>query len=410
MSRRPGSNPAQDAQTIHQSFAVAFDYPVLFTRGAFDNANPALARVMDRRGERRRHRAAVFVDAGVASAHPGLLQQMREYFHARPGKMELAAPPQVVTGGEAAKSDWKAVREVMTTIGNCHLDRQSFVIAVGGGSCLDMLGFAASIIHRGLRLIRIPSTTLAQNDAGIGVKNGMDEHGQKNFVGTFAPPFAVINDLALLATLSQESWIAGVAEAFKVAIIKDAPFFEFLACHAGQLRIRDEQAMEHAVRRCAQLHLEHIATSGDPFEFGSARPLDFGHWAAHKLELMSRFTIGHGQAVAIGICLDAYGAMKRGLLREADFLRILEAIATTGLPTWSDLLARRDREGLLEILAGLEDFREHLGGVLTVTLPDGIGARVEVHHINPSDVEDAVEYLQYRHARQSKGDADADRA
>jgi 3-dehydroquinate synthetase len=106
----------------------------------------------------------------------------------------------------------------MWTLGNLHLDRQSFVIALGGGSVLDMIGFAVSIVHRGLRLVRLPTTTLAQSDAGVGVKTGMDEHGQKNFVGTFAPPFAVINDFELLKTLSFEHWIGGVDEALAVQV------------------------------------------------------------------------------------------------------------------------------------------------------------------------------------------------
>lgn len=284
----------------------------------------------------------------------------------------------------------------MTELGNLHLDRQSFVLAIGGGSMLDMMGFAASIVHRGLRLLRLPSTTLAQNDAGIGVKNGMDEHGQKNFVGTFAPPFGVINDLALLSTLCQEDWIAGAAEAFKVALIRDKAFFEFLEEQASQLRLRNESAMEQLVRRCARLHLDHIRTSGDPFEFGSARPLDFGHWAAHKLELMSGFTLSHGHAVAVGMSIDSLIAMRRSLLSEQEFLRIHEAIAATGLPTFHELLLLSDRDGRLEILQGLEDFREHLGGNLCVTLPNGIGKGIEVHQIDPSDVREAVEYLDYR--------------
>jgi 3-dehydroquinate synthase len=378
-----------------QKFTVSFEYPVCFTRHVMDPGNPLLAETIGRLGEDRRHRCVVYIDEGVDRAHPDLERHVREYFHDRPD-IALAAAPRVVPGGERAKTDWTCVRDIMTELGNLHLDRQSFVLAIGGGSMLDMLGFAASIVHRGLRLIRIPTTTLAQNDAGIGVKNGMDEHGQKNFVGTFAPPFAVINDSSFLGTLSRQHWIAGAAEAFKVALIRDAAFFDELEQLGPELRIGDEQAMQRVVRRCAEIHLEHIRTSGDPFEFGSARPLDFGHWAGHKLELISNFEVPHGQAVAIGICLDSFVAMKRGFLTEQEFLRILEAIASCNLPTFHPLLARRTRAGRLEILQGLEDFREHLGGLLTVTLPRGIGRGEEVHEIDPGAVADGVEYLRYR--------------
>ena len=376
-----------------QKFAVSFEYPVHFARGALAGDNPLLADTLDRLHESRRHRAAVFVDSGVAASHGQLMSDIREYFHSRPGKIELAGAPIVVPGGEAAKASWEPVREVMWTLGNLHLDRQSFVIAIGGGAMLDMVGFAASIVHRGLRMVRLPTTTLAQNDAGIGVKNGMNEHGQKNFVGTFAPPFAVINDSDFLATLSQRDWIGGAAEAFKVALIRDAGFFDFLCEHAAALRGRDAAAMETLVRRCAVLHLEHIRDGGDPFEFGSARPLDFGHWSAHKLELMSSHAMGHGQAVAVGLALDSYYAMSRKLISPADLERILRALLECGLPVWCEPLSQRDTAGQLVVLEGLDQFREHLGGLLCVTLPDGIGRGTEVHHVDYDVVEQGVEFL-----------------
>ena len=381
----------------HQRITVSFEYPVCFTRGVFAADNPLLASVMDRLGERRRHRAVAFVDAGLADAQPALIEHIKEYFHRRGDELELAGPPQVVPGGPAAKSNWQAVRDVMWTLGNLHLDRQSFVLAVGGGSMLDMVGFATSIVHRGLRLIRLPSTTLAQDDAGIGVKTGMDEHGQKNFVGTFAPPFAVINDFELLRTLPREHWLGGVAEAFKVAIIKDAEFFEFLCQAAPALRRRDETAMSETIRRCALLHLEHTRSSGDPFEFGSARPLDFGHWAAHRIEMLSGYALAHGQAVAIGIALDSHYAAARGLLGQDELERILAGLASAGLPLYHDCLTQRDGDGKLELLEGLEHFREHLGGRLTITLPEGIGHRREVHHMDAELIAQAVQRLRRRH-------------
>ncbi|MBN1422099.1 MAG: 3-dehydroquinate synthase [Planctomycetes bacterium] len=388
-----------------QGFAVPFDYPVIFARRVFDSGNPLFADVLDRRGEQRRHRAVFYIDDGVARAHPNLPGAIKEYFHARPDALELAATPEVKPGGERAKTDWQVVRDVMFAIGNLHLDRQSFVVGIGGGAFLDMVGFAASIVHRGLRLVRLPTTTLAQDDAGIGVKNGMNEHGMKNFVGTFAPPFAVIDDFAFLPTLAQEDWVGGVAEAFKVAIIKDAAFFEFLCARAGDLRRRDQRAMEEVVRRCAILHLEHIRTNGDPFEFGSARPLDFGHWAAHKLEGMSGYAIGHGQAVAIGIAIDAYYAMRQRWIDEREFDRIVAGLLETGLPIWAEELDARTPEGVLVVLDGLRDFREHLGGVLTVTFPDGIGRKREVHAMSPILIEEAIAALRARAAREPRADA-----
>lgn len=378
-----------------QHISVPFEYPVCFTRRIFDAGNPLLADVIDRLKEDRRHRAVVYIDAALAAANPQLSEDIKEYFHARghEKKLELAAPPVVVPGGEQAKNDWAPVREILWTIGNLHLDRKSFVIAVGGGSMLDMVGFAASIVHRGLRIIRVPSTTLAQDDAGLGVKTGMNEHGAKNFVGTMAPPFAVLNDFSLLSTLELKDWLGGVAEAFKVAIIKDSEFFDFLCENAAAFRDRQAEPMEQLIRRCAMLHLRHIRDGGDPFEFGSARPLDFGHWAAHKLEVMSDYSIGHGQAVAVGIAVDSYYAMKQGLISPADFDRIITGLLESGLPVWCEQLSMRGGDGELAVLDGLVQFREHLGGSLCVTLPDGIGNKIEVHHVDTDIVEQAVGYL-----------------
>lgn len=385
--------PVKQLTPYVQSFSVPFEYPVYFTADLFSPDNPVLSAAAARLNERRRHRFMTFVDSGVAAAHQDLTFRIREYFGSRSSDMLLAGGPIIVPGGESAKNGWEHVHDIISAINRHRLDRQSYIVAVGGGAVLDMVGFAAAVVHRGLRLLRVPTTTLAQNDAGIGVKNSINDQGQKNYIGTFAPPFAVLNDVMFLATLNFEQWIGGISEAFKVAIIKDAAFFEFLVHAASGLKARDTALMAEAVRRCAILHLDHIRTNGDPFEFGSARPLDFGHWAAHKLESMSRFRIGHGQAVAIGIAMDAHIAVRQGLMTEADFNRIIDGLQACGLPVWDELLHRQAPDGSLEVLAGLAQFREHLGGDLMITLPNGIGAKVEVNAVGADDVAAAISVL-----------------
>lgn len=387
------------AASYDQQFTVSFDYPVHFTRQAFELANPTLVETLKRKGETRRHRVAVYVDAGLATAQPTLCEQIKTYFHAQPETVELAGGPTILPGGAAAKMDHALLKDVMWTLGNLHLDRQSFVLAIGGGSMLDAVGFATSMVHRGLRLVRMPSTVLAQNDAGVGVKNGIDEHGQKNFLGTFAPPFAVINDFSLLQTLPQDAWCGGIAEALKVAIIKDRPFLDWICTNATALATRDMPTMERLVHRTAEIHLDHIRSSGDAFEFGSARPLDFGHWAAHKIEMLSGHQIGHGQAVAVGIALDCYYASRKGLIATEDLETILTALQQSGLPIYLDVLGQRNSDGELEILDGLRQFQEHLGGRLCVTLPDGLGAKCEVHRMDADVLEAGVEALHRRHQK-----------
>jgi 3-dehydroquinate synthase len=266
-----------------------------------------------------------------------------------------------------------------------HLDRHSFVMIVGGGSVLDAVGLAASLVHRGLRVIRVPTTVTAQNDVGVGVKTGIDAYGAKNFLGTFAPPFAVLNDLDFLDTLPLRDQVAGIAEAFKVAMIKDRRFFRQLCRQAPLIGNGDTRIITKAVIRCARLHLDHIRTGGDPFETGSARPLDFGHWSAHHLETASHFKLRHGEAVSIGIALDAIIAADLNLLARRDALSLINALRTCGLPVWHPLLESRNRYRQPRILEGLKNFQEHLGGELTLTLPGPLGSKMEIHTL-PADL------------------------
>ena len=382
-----------------QRFEVSFSYPVHFTHGLLDPENPLLADTLRRGGNAERPRAVVYLDDGLVEAQPDVRSKVVSYLAMDTSLCELTQYPEVVPGGERAKNGWNIVQNIMSTLGNRHLCRHSFVICIGGGSVLDTVGFAASIVHRGIRLIRVPTTILSQGDGGVGVKNGMDEHGMKNFVGTFAPPFAVLNDYDFLKTLENKYWIGGLSEAFKVAIIKDKPFFDWLCRNAGRLRRRDGKLVEYAVYRMAELHLEHIRTNGDPFEFGTARPLDFGHWSAHRLEVQSNYALGHGQAVAVGIALDSCYACRAGFITKTERNRILSGMARLGLPIWSSILENTERGGRLEIFKGLEDFREHLGGELTVTLPDRIGRKIEVHEMDPRAITEAIQDLKQAAAR-----------
>jgi len=237
---------------------------------------------------------------------------------------------------------------------------------------------------------------LGQNDAGVGVKNGINHFGKKNFVGTFAPPFAVINDSELLATLPKREKRAGYIEAVKVALIRDREFFESIECNQDALRAFEPAAIEELIRRCAEAHVRHIATCGDPFELGSARPLDFGHWAAHKLEQISGFRIHHGEAVAIGIALDVTYSMLAGYLPETDAQRIIALIEALGFELWADELDLRDVNGEPTVVGGLEEFREHLGGALTITLLKGIGQGIEVNEMATSNILLALDQLSAR--------------
>src|SRR5690606_26502750 len=207
---------------------------------------------------------------------------------------------------------------------------------------------------------------------------------------SFTPPVAVFNDSHFLTTLSDGEWRSGISEAVKVALIKDAAFFEWLERNAEKMVARDMPTMQYQIKRCAELHLQHIA-SGDPFESGSSRPLDFGHWSAHKLEQLSNFAIRHGDAVAVGIALDTVYSFLSGKLAESAMKRVLNVLRALGFRLTDPLLEVRDNNSPL--LDGLNEFREHLGGRLTIMLLREIGKGEEVHEIDPDLVRQASEWV-----------------
>jgi 3-dehydroquinate synthase len=381
--------------SLDRSIQVTWPLRVFFTEDVFAPGNLVLKNALIG-GEKNPAKVLVILEDALAQAQPELEQRIKNYFQIHAGPLQLVRPPLLVCGGESAKNSITIVTEILSHVDRHHIDRHSYLIATGGGALLDVAGFAAATAHRGVRHVRIPTTTLAQADSGVGVKNGINAFGKKNFVGTFAPPFAVINDFNFIASLATRDRRAGYVEAVKVACIRDENFFAEIERDAEKLVLFEPVAMKKLIRRCAELHLDHIAGGGDPFETGSARPLDFGHWAAHKLEQLSHFQIPHGEAVAIGIALDVIYAREIGLLEKNSAERILQLLAKLGFKLFADELLNADADENLQILNGLAEFREHLGGELTITLLKEIGAGVEVHEMDPQKILEAVHELHGR--------------
>jgi 3-dehydroquinate synthase len=373
-------------EPIHCSFTLSHRYAVHFTHGAFEPSNSLVRDFLSEQGSRR---ILFAVEEALVLKNPQLPCTVAAY----PTKAELPCSVRVFPGGERAKENDRVVKDLYRAMESEKLCRHSCVAAIGGGAFLDVVGFAAATFHRGIPHLRFPSTLLAQADAGVGVKNGINFAGKKNLVGTFAPPRAVINDLDMLATLDIRDLRAGLIEAVKVALIRDAAFFDWIESAADRLREGSPEEIATLARRCAELHVKHIATGGDPFELGSRRPLDFGHWAAHKLEQMSGFRLRHGEAVSIGIAIDSVYSAKTGNLSSRDLERILALLQRLGLPLYTPELDLAD-----ELLRGLEEFREHLGGELCVTLLRGIGDAHEVNMMDHELVLAAIHELEARRA------------
>ncbi len=385
----------QGMKPIHQEIGVTFRYSVHFTRSLFSSDNPLLANVMSATDDPKPAKTLVVVDAGVERCHPDLIGNIESYARKASEVMDLAGPVIVIPGGEVVKNHPRYAEKVLGEIHAAGLCRHSYVIAVGGGAVLDVAGYAAATAHRGVRLIRVPTTVLSQDDSGVGVKNGLNGFEKKNYIGTFAPPYAVINDFAFLPTLSDRDWRSGIAEAIKASLIKDAEFFDWIEQNADLLARRDLPAMETMIHRCAALHLSHIASSGDPFETGSARPLDFGHWSAHKLEQITDYRLLHGEAVAIGIAIDCTYSYLAGFLSNAEWRRIIDLLRAAGLPVFAaELCDYLDIEGHPEsVLQGLAEFREHLGGRLTIMLLRKIGEAFDVNEVSRDTMVRAIGLL-----------------
>ncbi|MFZ6708755.1 3-dehydroquinate synthase [Undibacterium sp. TC9W] len=377
-----------------QHVRVDYSFPVVSTRDAFDIANPDFRAVVTLREPQRRHRLAIFLDEGVARAMPGLAEQILTYINFHYEAMELIGEIFMMPGGEACKNDPALVETLLQALSERAIDRHSYAIAIGGGAVLDAVGYASAIFHRGVRHIRFPTTVLAQDDSGVGVKNAVNWQGQKNLIGTFAPPWAVINDAAFIDILPAREKRAGLAEAVKVALIRDHAFFLMMEKQLTALAAFDSAILNNVIARSASLHMHQIAHGGDPFESGSARPLDYGHWVAHKLERLTAHALSHGEAVAIGLALDARYSCLAGLLPAGEDARIHRLLTKLGFDLWHPQLLAQNAQGELLVLQGLREFREHLGGELTITLLAAIGSGVEVHEMDAGLVRAAIDWLQ----------------
>jgi 3-dehydroquinate synthase len=185
----------------------------------------------------------------------------------------------------------------------------------------------------------------------------------------------------------------------KVALIRDKEFFHYLQSQRKELARFEARPVQEMIRRCAELHLRHIATSGDPFEMGSVRPLDYGHWSAHKLEELSRHELRHGEAVAIGIALDALYSQRSGLLSESVLNSVISLLMDLGFKLDEPVL------GDLDVEQALAEFQEHLGGKMCITLLTGAGRAVEFDQIDVPLMQACLDSLREGSYMRSPGQA-----
>ena len=377
---------------ISRSFSVQYDYTLYFTENLFSLKNSLLFDVLNSFDKKNIIKTLFIIDDGVYNSHPNIKKKIADYCLKFSTKIELKKIL-IFKGGEIEKNNKESFQKILKSINDYNICRHSFIIVIGGGAIIDMAGYASTIAHRGVKLIRIPTTVLAQNDAAVGVKNSINEFGKKNFLGTFSPPYAIINDLNFLKTLDQRDWISGIAEAIKVALIKDSTFFEYIEKNSKILSERNYEKISFLIYKCAEIHMDHITNGGDPFENGSSRPLDFGHWAAHKLEFLTNYNLRHGEAVAMGMALDVTYSNMIGLLSDKNLFRILNVLEEIGFDIKIPIQTNNETE---KLLSGIQEFREHLGGKLTITLIKNIGSKIDVNNIDLKIMRNAINKLSKR--------------
>ena len=374
---------------IDAPFVVPFVHRLRFTEDVLGADEGALVDLLEPSGNpqegQARARVQFWLDDRLVGRRPDLIPRLEALVRRNDDRLVAAGNVQIVAGGEACKNDIHILERMLKVFHAADLDRRSYVVVIGGGAVLDAVGFAAAIAHRGLRLVRLPTTTLGQADSGVGVKNGVNLFGKKNWVGAFAAPWGVVNDRSLLATLDDRDFRCGFAEALKVSLLKDPQMFADICRQATRIARREGDACMPIVRASAEWHLKHITRGGDPFEMNEARPLDFGHWSAHKLETLTDFRLRHGEAVAIGVAIDcAYSALVHGLPRH-EARRVYQCLNDLGFTL--DDPALEDPQPLF---AGLEEFRQHLGGRLTLTMLHGVGDPFDVHEVDREAMEAAI--------------------
>lgn len=382
--------------TIYQTIEVKYRFPVSFTSGLFEIENPVFRDTLVGRDNNKTHRLVCIVDDGVAETCTSLIRNIQTYIDTNRKNLSLARSPIVVPGGETIKNDQELREHLHQVIVDAKLDRHSYVVGIGGGALLDAVGFVAATAHRGIRHIRVPTTVLAQGDSAASVKNGVNRYGKKNYLGTFSPPHAVINDYNFIAALPDRDKVSGMAEAIKVALVKDRFFFDWLEKHHAKLARFDADAMQYMIRRCTELHMSEIMRHGDPFENGHARPLAFGHWAAHRLETLTNFTLKHGEAVAIGMAIDARYSVLSNHLAPGGDERLCRLLENLGFSLWNDALLDNNSSGERGILQGINDFNEQIGGELSITLLADIGEGLAVDSIDVDRVLSAIDWLSSR--------------
>jgi 3-dehydroquinate synthase len=284
--------------------------------------------------------------------------------------------------GEASKSLDRA-REVYERLGQARIERSGVIVTFGGGVAVDLGGFVAGTWLRGVRLVHVPTTTLACVDASVGGKTAVNLSAGKNLVGVFHQPIMVIVDTDFLATLPERDFVAGLAESVKQALVRDRAFFDWQETQIGTLRARDAGAISELIARGCAIKAEIV--SQDEREAGLRAILNYGHTIGHALEQLLEYELRHGECVGLGMLVENALACARGVLARADADRIRDLLTKLGLPV---RLPRPVDPGEVLQLCRLD--KKTVGGALQFVLISGIGQPVRAADVTGPEIAAAL--------------------
>jgi 3-dehydroquinate synthase len=382
------AKPVQDETRVELSTRAGF--AVRFSRDCLSPANSDLADLL-RGGEPfRRQRVLFLIDAGLAAVQPRVAEHASAYLAAHKANLVSAGAPILIEGGENVKNRPEVCDWLRARFYGAGLDARSHVVVVGGGAVLDAVGFAAATLRRAPRVTRVPTTLLAQASGALSPRCAVNALGRKDALCAFQAPFGVLLDAKWLGSLSDREKRAGLAEITRTALAADADFFHWLADHARALGGFERRALETAARWSARLHWE-SAAEGESFDPSRPAPLDFGRWAALRLEAEAGGGLLHGEAAAVGASVDLLlSVLLMGMPPEAA-RAALELIAGFGLPLWHDVLGQADSEGAPALLSALAEFS--LAGGSSVPLLRAPGRPESCIAVNAEAVAAAIEAL-----------------
>jgi 3-dehydroquinate synthase len=286
----------------------------------------------------------------------------------------------LVNPGELSKS-FEAAATLCEDFARHGVDRQSFVVALGGGVIGDLAGFAAAIYYRGVPVIQVPTTIMAQVDSSVGGKTGINLSAGKNLVGAFHQPIAVIADTAALATLGRREWNEGFAEVIKYGVIREKGLLAEL--RDGTWKLPD------LIRRCVEIKASFVEEDEREIT-GSRALLNFGHTLGHAIEAVAGYgTLLHGEAVAIGMVAAAHVSEKRAGLQKEDIQELVSVIRRLDLPT--KLPNRLSRSQILEKVFADKKF---VDGKIRFIVTPGLGSAFLAENITLEDLESGLRAIE----------------